>query len=56
MLSKNNTNLYSAKLAPKHQKFAIKKFTVGVSLLGQHLLSILHLMFWPIYQMPKVIQ
>ena len=31
MLSKNNTNLYSAKLAPKHQKFAIKKFTVGVA-------------------------
>uniref|UniRef100_UPI00117BCF70 Rib/alpha-like domain-containing protein n=1 Tax=Ligilactobacillus murinus TaxID=1622 RepID=UPI00117BCF70 len=30
-LSKNNTNLYSAKLAPKHQKFAIKKFTVGVA-------------------------
>ena len=31
MLSKNNTDLYSAKLAPKHQKFAIKKFTVGVA-------------------------
>ncbi len=31
MLSKNNTDFYSAKLAPKHQKFAIKKFTVGVA-------------------------
>ncbi|KDA45697.1 Rib/alpha-like domain-containing protein [Ligilactobacillus animalis] len=31
MLSKNNTDLYANKLAPKRQKFAIKKFTVGVA-------------------------
>ena len=31
MLSKNNTDLYTNKLAPKRQKFAIKKFTVGVA-------------------------
>ncbi|WHQ79993.1 Rib/alpha-like domain-containing protein [Ligilactobacillus animalis] len=31
MLSKNNTDLYANKLAPKRQKFVIKKFTVGVA-------------------------
>ncbi|WP_304652109.1 Rib/alpha-like domain-containing protein, partial [uncultured Ligilactobacillus sp.] len=31
MLSKNNTNLYTEKLAPKRQKFAIRKFTIGVA-------------------------
>ncbi|MDE6377026.1 MAG: YSIRK-type signal peptide-containing protein, partial [Ligilactobacillus sp.] len=31
MLSKNNTDQYTEKLAPKRQKFAIKKFTVGVA-------------------------
>ncbi|WP_304976439.1 Rib/alpha-like domain-containing protein, partial [uncultured Ligilactobacillus sp.] len=31
MLSKNNKNLYSQKMEPKQQRFAIKKFTVGVA-------------------------
>ncbi|MEY8663123.1 MucBP domain-containing protein, partial [Ligilactobacillus faecis] len=31
MLSKNNNNLWNEKMEPKKQRFAIKKFTVGVA-------------------------
>ena len=31
MLSKNNKRLQAEKMEPKHQRFAIKKFTVGVA-------------------------
>lgn len=31
MLSKNNKKLQSQKMEPKQQRFAIKKFTVGVA-------------------------